>query len=68
MAVKEMSEQMSLFKNRHTGVETVALLLRESKVDNIRLTKRCQLMETVIANLQNRLSSHGLSNRYQSCL
>ncbi|XP_005089873.1 protein CROWDED NUCLEI 4 isoform X2 [Aplysia californica] len=62
VVLKEMYDQLSVYKNRCAGVDTVSLMLRESKRDVIKLSKQCKVLETAVANLQNRLSTNGLSS------
>nr|KAI8768540.1 hypothetical protein BgiMline_000563 [Biomphalaria glabrata] len=60
LVVKELQDQLALYKNRCSGVDTVALMLKESKLEVLKLTRQCKALETAVANLQNRLSINGL--------
>ncbi|KAH9499285.1 hypothetical protein Btru_003609 [Bulinus truncatus] len=60
LVAKELQEQVALYKNRCAGVDTVALMLKESKMEVLKLTRQCKALETAVANLQNRLSINGL--------
>ncbi|CAL1547678.1 unnamed protein product [Lymnaea stagnalis] len=62
LVLKELQEQLAIYKNRCAGVDTVALMLKESKLEVVKLTRQCKAFETAVANLQNRLSTNGLSS------
>lgn len=62
LVLKELQEQLAIYKNRCAGVDTVALMLKESKLEVVKLTRQCKALETAVANLQNRLSTNGLSS------
>ncbi|CAG5120537.1 unnamed protein product [Candidula unifasciata] len=62
LVLKELQQQLLLYKTRCSGVDTVALMLKESKQEVMTLTKQRRALETAVANLQNRLSANGLSN------
>uniref|UniRef100_A0A0B6ZLP0 CCHC NOA-type domain-containing protein n=1 Tax=Arion vulgaris TaxID=1028688 RepID=A0A0B6ZLP0_9EUPU len=62
LVLKELQQQLTLYKTRCSGVNTVALMLKDSKQEVMKLTKQRKALETAVANLQNRLSTNGLSS------
>lgn len=63
LVLKELQNQIAIYKNRCSGVDTVALMLKESKQEVVKLTRQCKALDTAVANLQNRLAANGLSSR-----
>ncbi|XP_059171564.1 putative uncharacterized protein MYH16 [Physella acuta] len=62
LVLKELQNQIAIYKNRCSGVDTVALMLKESKQEVVKLTRQCKALDTAVANLQNRLAANGLSS------
>ena len=59
--LKTYQNELETHKSRRHGFETVSCLLRETRTENLELRKQKNAMETAIKNLQNRLTSSGLS-------
>ncbi|KAJ8316958.1 hypothetical protein KUTeg_004862 [Tegillarca granosa] len=60
--LKQYQNELQSQKIRKEGVETVSKLLQESRLENNLLQKRNKTLETVIRNLQSRLTNNGLSD------
>lgn len=63
LVFKELQQQVAQYKAQCSGVSTVALMLKESKQEVVKLTRQRKALEIAVANLQNRLSTNGLSSR-----
>ncbi|XP_046379118.1 TNFAIP3-interacting protein 2-like [Haliotis rufescens] len=59
---REMQHSLQSQKIRKEGVETVSVLLKESRQQITTLENQKRALETAVRNLQNRLANHGLSN------
>lgn len=59
--ITKYKQEIQAQKIRKEGVETVSKLLHEAREENSVLTKKNLALETVVRNLQSRLSSNGIS-------
>lgn len=62
--ITKYKQEIQAQKIRKEGVETVSKLLHEAREENSNLTKKNLALETVVRNLQSRLSSNGMSNEF----
>ncbi|GFN88646.1 tnfaip3-interacting protein 2 [Plakobranchus ocellatus] len=60
--VKELQQQLSQYKLKCAGVDTLAVIIKEAKQESVTLARQKKALETAITNLQNRLSTNNLSS------
>ncbi|KAL5021642.1 hypothetical protein ScPMuIL_000797 [Solemya velum] len=60
--LRRYEQELQSHKIRKEGVETVSKLLQEARQENVVLQRKNKNFESAIINLQNRLTTHGLSN------
>lgn len=60
--MRRYEQELNSHKVRKEGIETVSKLLQESRKEIVVLQRKNKKFESAIINLQNRLTTHGLSN------